>query len=92
MYERKSSLTPHQQSRLIEHFVASTTARVVAELLGVQPNTAIWCFLRLHQLIASTQPSSALSGAIKADASYFGGKRKGKRGRGAAGKVAVFGL
>ena len=26
------------------------------------------------------------------DESYFGGKRKGKRGRGAAGKVPVFGL
>ena len=29
---------------------------------------------------------------IEADESYFGGIRKGKRGRGAAGKVAVFGL
>ena len=29
---------------------------------------------------------------IEADESYFGGQRKGKRGRGAAGKVAVFGL
>jgi transposase len=26
------------------------------------------------------------------DESYFGGVRKGKRGRGAAGKVSVFGL
>ena len=26
------------------------------------------------------------------DESYFGGKRKGKRGRGAAGKVVVFGI
>ena len=26
------------------------------------------------------------------DESYFGGHRKGKRGRGAAGKVAVFGI
>ncbi len=26
------------------------------------------------------------------DESHFGGKRKGKRGRGAAGKVAVFGI
>lgn len=26
------------------------------------------------------------------DESYFGGRRKGKRGRGAAGKVPVFGL
>ncbi len=31
-------------------------------------------------------------GEIEADESYFGGQRKGKRGRGAAGKVAVFGL
>ena len=31
-------------------------------------------------------------GQIEADESYFGGHRKGKRGRGAAGKVAVFGL
>ena len=29
---------------------------------------------------------------IEADESYFGGIRKGKRGRGAAGKVAVFRL
>lgn len=33
-----------------------------------------------------------MSGEIEADESYFGGVRKGKRGRGAAGKVPVFGL
>jgi transposase-like protein len=37
-------------------------------------------------------PSYGLSGEIEADERYFGGVRKGKRGRGAAGKVAVFGL
>lgn len=31
-------------------------------------------------------------GEVEADESYFGGQRKGKRGRGAAGKVAVSGL
>ena len=31
-------------------------------------------------------------GEIEVDESYFGEHRKGKRGRGAAGKVAVFGL
>ena len=31
-------------------------------------------------------------GEIEADESYFGGTRKGKRGRGVVGKVAVFGL
>ncbi len=33
-----------------------------------------------------------LKGEVEIDESYFGGKRKGKRGRGAAGKVPVFGI
>lgn len=40
MYQRKSRLTPHQQSRLIEHFVAGTTGRAASELIGVQANTS----------------------------------------------------
>ena len=32
------------------------------------------------------------AGQIELDESYFGGMRKGKRGRGAVGKVAVFGI
>jgi transposase len=31
-------------------------------------------------------------GEIEVDESYFGGRWKGKRGRGAAGKIPVFGL
>ena len=92
MYERRSRLTPRQQGRLIEYFVAGATARATADLMGVQPNTAIRFFMRLRQLIASKLPSYELSGEVEADESYFGGVRKGKRGRGAAGKVAVFGL
>ena len=33
-----------------------------------------------------------LGGEIELDESYFGGRRKGNRGRGAAGKVPVFGI
>ena len=83
---------PRQQGKLIEHFVAGTTARAAAEIVGVQANTAIRFYQRLRILIASKQPSYELSGEVEADESYFGGVRKGKRGRGAAGKVAVFGL
>ena len=72
--------------------MAGTTARATAELVGIQPNTAIRFFMRLRQLISSKQPSYKLSGEVEADESYFGGVRKAKRGRGAAGKVAVFGL
>ena len=31
-------------------------------------------------------------GEIEVDESYFGGRRKGRRGRGAGGKIPVFGL
>lgn len=61
-------------------------------MIGVQANTAIRFFMRLRQLIVSKLPSYELSGEVEADESYFGGKRKGKRGRGSTGKVAVFGL
>ena len=92
MYKRKSRLKIRIQIRLIEYFVAGTTARAAAELLDIQANTAISFFMKLRQLIASKLPSYKLSGEVEADESYFGGRRKGQRGRGAKGKIAVFGL
>ncbi len=69
-----------------------STARAAAEIVGVQPNTAIRFFIRLCQLLASKLPSYQLCGEVETDESDFGGVRKGKRGRGAAGNVVVFGL
>ena len=92
MYKRKSRLSPRQQGRLIEYFVAETTARAASEMLGIQANSGVKFFMYLRHLIASRLPSYELSGEIEADESYFGGSRKGNRGRGAAGKVVVFGL
>ena len=92
MYQRKSRLTPRTQGKFIGYFVGEMTDRAVAGLVGVQHNTAIRFFMHLRQLIASRQGMYELSGDVEADESYFGGVRKGKRGRGAAGKVIVFGL
>ncbi len=92
---RKSRLSKHKQGRLIEHFVAGTTARTAASLCGVHRNTAAYYFLRLREIIAyelEAEGEAMYGGEIEVDESYFGGKRKGKRGRGAAGKVPVFGL
>ena len=72
--------------------MAGATALAAAEIVGVNKHTAATFFLRLRELIASKLPSYELSGEVEADQSYFGGVRKGKRGRGAAGKVAVFGI
>jgi transposase len=49
---RKSRLSQHKQGRLIEHFVAGTTARTAASLCGVHRNTAAYYFLRLREIIA----------------------------------------
>lgn len=92
IYPRKSRLPLLRQQKLLEHFVAGTTARAAALVVGVQANTAKLFYQRLRQLIASKQESYLLAGEIEADESYLGGVRKGRRGRGAAGKVPVFGL
>jgi len=90
---RKSRLSKAKQNRLIEHFVAGTTARTTAVLVGVNKTTASYYFHRLRELIfEAIGDDTPFSGEIEVDESYFGGKRKGKRGRGAAGKVPVFGL
>ena len=93
MFERKSRLSVGKRNRLMEHFVAGTTARAAAELVGVHRNTAASFYTRLRKVIADEmENTSPFSGEIEVDESYFGGVRKGKRGRGAAGKVPVFGL
>jgi len=93
MARRRSKLSSYRQSKLIEHFVAGTPARTAAELVGVNRNTAILFYRKLREVIAERiEDESHMSGEIEVDESYFGGARKGKRGRGAAGKVPVFGL
>ncbi len=90
---RKSRLSQHKQNKLIELFVAGVTARTAAELVNVNKTTAAYYFHRLRQLIyQNSLHLEMFEGEIEADESYFGGARKGKRGRGAAGKIAVFGL
>ena len=70
------------------------TARNAANLLGLQANTAALFYRKVRELIAeqAAADEDLLGGEVEVDESYFGGIRKGKRGRGAAGKVPVFGL
>ncbi|EQA10984.1 transposase [Glaesserella parasuis D74] len=90
---RKSRLSQHKQNKLIELFVAGVTARTTAELVNVNKTTAAYYFYRLRLLIYQNSPHMEMfEGEIEADESYFDGTRKGKRGRGAVGKTAVFGL
>jgi transposase len=92
---RKSRLSKSIQGKLVEHFVAGTTARCTASLVGVNFKTAAYYFQRLREIICAqleAESDEVFDGEIEVDESYFGGTRKGKRGRGAGGKVPVFGL
>ena len=91
---RRSRLPISIQRDLVGHFVAGTPARLAAELVDVNRNTAILYFHKLRETIAArlAEETPFLAGEVEVDESYFGGARKGKRGRGAAGKVPIFGL
>ena len=92
---RKSRISKVKQEKLIELFVAGSTGRCAAELVGVNVKTACYFYQRLRELIAAQterEANEVFAGEIEVDESYFGGHRKGNRGRGAAGKVPVFGL
>ena len=90
---KRSKLSERQTNELINLFVAGTTARAAAEVVGVNRNTAIQFFSRCRKAIAAYQERLwPFSGEVEVDESYFGGRRKGKRGREAAGKVPVFGI
>ena len=64
--------------RLIEHFVAGTTARCAADLIGVNRNTAAYYFKRLREIITDELEQvsqEVFEGEIEVDESYFGGAR-----------------
>ena len=90
---RKSRLSKGKRGRLVEHFVTGTTARCASGLVGINLKTAAYYYHRLRLLIClATENETVFAGEIEVDESYFGGQRKGKRGRGATGKVPVFGI
>ena len=91
---KRCKLTKKLQLRLLENFVLQVTARAAADLHGMQANTVALFYRKIRLVIAERleDQGGSFSGEIEVDESYFGGARKGPRGRGAAGKVPVFGL
>ena len=90
---RNSKLTNRQIGKLIDFFVLEVPASRAAKATGVNRNSAsrVYQIIRIS-LARECEKHSPLKGEVEVDESYFGGRRKGNRGRGAAGKVPVFGL
>jgi len=84
-----------KQNKLIEYFIAGVTARCAAELVGVNRKTGGYYFHHLREIIfvnLAQETDVFFGGEVEVNESYFGGKCKGQRGRGAAGEVPVFGI
>jgi len=66
----------------------------MAEQLGLAYNTVYQAVrtIRGSVIAHADDARDLMDGEIELDECYFGGRRKGMRGRGAAGKVPVFGI
>ena len=87
-------LTWVQWLSLIKLFELEVSVRKMAQQMGLAYRTVYRAVQTLRLAIVSQAPDAALllGGEIELDESYFGGRRKGPRGRGAAGKVPVLGI
>ena len=70
---------------------SGVSAKEVERQLGVTYKTA-WRMCHQVRKLMGGNSSDKLSGHVEIDETYVGGKRKGKRGRGAEGKTAVLGM
>jgi transposase len=79
---------------LLKAFCLNATAHHAARCARCDYRTAYRAYMGLRLALAemADEEKRPLLGELELDESYFGGRRKGKRGRGAAGKVAVFGI
>jgi transposase len=90
---RRCKIDSYKQNRLLEMFVGGVPARTAAELVGVHRHSATLYYHKIRQMIAcELEDESPFCGEVEVNESYFGGHRKGNRGRGARGKIPVFGI
>lgn len=70
------------------------SARKISQEVGLSYPTVLKAVTVIRQCIVvqDSHGTELLSGEVEADETYFGGKRKGPRGRGARNKTPVFGI
>jgi len=90
----RGRLTCVQWLSLIKLFELEVSVRKMALQLNVSYRAVYGAVttMRLAILSHAEDAQTLLDGEIELDEAYFGGRRKGNRGRGAAGKVPVFGI
>jgi len=87
-------ISPSQWLSLVKLFELSTSARKASQEVHLSYKTTLRAYDVLRRVIVEelAKKDDILKGELEADEAYFGGKRKGKRGRGAGGKTIVYGI
>lgn len=90
----KSKLSYIEFLLLLKLFILEVSANQASKELGISYRTVYKMYQMIRKQIYKyvTQEEEKLSGEIEMDEAYFGGQRKGKRGRGAREKIPVFGI
>ena len=80
--------------QILYYFYLELSARKTAKELNINYRLIHRNFMQFRKLIAvfCNKEANKLNGELEIDESYFGGKRKGNRGRGANNKTIVFGI
>ena len=90
----KSLVRLRREIAILAGFYQLVPAYRLAQDLGIDVKVVTRVYQRLREALFHLTELEAgrLKGEIELDEAYFGGRRKGKRGRGARGKSVVFGL
>jgi transposase-like protein len=93
-YIHRSRISEAKFRELVKYFSLDLDAQKIAVLTRLNRNTVNRYVTLFRKRIAEIcETETPFQGVVEVDESYFGAKRvRGKRGRGAAGKIPVFGI
>ena len=92
--KQKSLRQLRKEIGIVQGFYQQQPAYRLSHDLGIDYQSITRVYQKLREVIyyVAELEGKKLSGEIEMDEAYFGGRRKGKRGRGSKGKSIVFGL
>lgn len=77
---------------LLKLFELEVSSMKISHQLHISYSSALHATTLIRRSLLSAKDNRLLYGKVEMDEAYFGGKRKGKRGRGAKNKIPVFGI
>ena len=84
-YENNTLQIKEKNRKNSPFFVPEGTTCSAADILAAHPNPAVLSY-------RAFAADEVLDGSVELDESHFGGRRKGRHGRGVEGKVVAFGI